>query len=109
MKLSILINAVLLLIAGSITGAGISGNEGLVSQLQKEVSYPGFLKENNKEVEVRISFKVKEDGKVELIDINTGDKRMKEYVITRLTSLRFGEGTFTPGVVYSMKLSFKIV
>jgi hypothetical protein len=105
-RIFILINSALLLIAGAITAGNISGNDGLVTQIQKEVSYPDFLKGK---VDVRISFQVKEDGSVELIDINTGDLRLKEYVITSLGALHFKKGTYTSGTVYSMNLSFKIV
>lgn len=78
------------------------------SKVQKGIPYPIYLKEKNESAQARVSFVIREDGTVQVLEINTGDKALRKHVESTLSNMQFDKGSFEPGQVINMSITFKM-
>lgn len=76
--------------------------------LQKEIVYPDFAKEQKLEGTVLVSFTVNADGTITINLTNESDPALKDYVVSKLTSLKIIPAKENAGKSYDVKFEFKL-
>lgn len=83
-----------------------SGNDNIKKQIQKEISFPEFLKGKKQKNEVKVSFTVDANGKAVIVTINTEDAELKKYVQQKMETMKFAADE-NESEVHNMNLVFK--
>jgi hypothetical protein len=75
----------------------------------KELSYPKFAQDERKEDFMVVSFTYDEDGYMKILSINSSDKELNPYIISKLENIRLRDGSVTIGKAYNAKFHFKLL
>jgi TonB family protein len=76
--------------------------------LQQEIIYPDFAKEQKLEGTVLVSFTVNTDGTIKVNLTNESDATLKDYVVSKLKSLKIIPTKENAGKSYDVKFEFKL-
>lgn len=76
--------------------------------LQKEISYPDFAKDQKLEGTVLVSFTVNTDGSITVNLTNESNATLKDYVVSKLRSLKIIPTKENTGKTYDVKFEFKL-
>lgn len=102
---SISINSRYLFATSAIAGNG----ENLVNRIVKRsVSYPEDLKSRGVEANVRVTVKVLEDGKLEVVSINSRSEELKQSVKTQLLAMKLKNYLPFVGQEFSYTFKFEV-
>jgi hypothetical protein len=81
----------------------------LYDEIRTFVSYPAFAKEEGIEGFVLISYDYDNTGSLRVLECNTNSLMLKNYVISRLSSIDLCSYARKPGLVYSMRFDFRLI
>jgi hypothetical protein len=87
-------------------GNTVSLERALGRALNKHLSYPVMAKEDMTG-DVYISFAIDREGKVEVLECNSRNERLKEYVLRKLARIDIGENPDGIWRTTHMRISFK--
>ena len=79
------------------------------NSIYKELIYPKFAQDDQKQDFVVISFTYTEDGFMKVNSINSSDEELNPYIISKLESIRLRDGSVTIGKAYNAKFHFKLL
>lgn len=107
---------ILTLVSALIIGFSSTSNASIINPktgdleklIQKQISYPQFAKEQKLDGVVLVSFTVNSDGSINVNTTNQSDIRFKEYVVSKLKSLKIKSGSKS-AKTYNVKFDFKYV
>lgn len=80
----------------------------VMSYVSKKVTYPASAKSEKSEGIVLVQFSVNEGGRIELLQINSNNQSLMEYVTKRLTEIIIPSNMIQPQI-YSMKFNFRLL
>jgi len=103
MKTLILITAFFLSTLAALAG---TTNDDLRKLISKNIAYPSFLKKNAPE-KVTVSFKIKEDGSLQVLSVGTDNERLKQYLVDELKDIRVKNSLINTQAVYTMHINFQ--
>jgi AICAR transformylase/IMP cyclohydrolase PurH len=96
---------------GIIASVPANVNSAAKEQIRKEISSqiicPSFVTENSELNDVKAIVRVDETGKVNVLEINSGNEQLKEYVITELGKMKIKNPATTDEFVLVIK--FRVV
>jgi hypothetical protein len=100
----------LLLAAGTLSAGNVSnnftGNDRIKKQIQKELSFPEFLKGKKEGAEVKVSFTVNKEGKAQIVSVNTEDAALRKYVEAKMKAMQFKQVN-DENEIHNINLVFK--
>jgi outer membrane biosynthesis protein TonB len=76
--------------------------------LQKEISYPDFAKTQKLEGTVLVSLTVNTDGTIKVNLTNDSNATLKDYVVSKLQSLKIIPSSENAGKSYDVRFEFKL-
>jgi Leucine-rich repeat (LRR) protein len=79
----------------------------LNNQIKSSITYPDFAKDSKLQGFVLVSFKYTNEGKLVVIDANSNNALLRDYVITELNKLDLCDHAKKPEKVYNMRFDFK--
>lgn len=80
----------------------------VMSYVSKNVTYPASAKISKIEGVVLVQFTVKENGQIELLQINSNNPFLMQYVMQRLDEIIIPSSLVQPQI-YSMKFNFRLL
>ena len=80
----------------------------LVEQINHYVQYPTFAAEKNMEGTVRMSYLINEKNQLQVLDIQSPDSRLKEYVMAQIDGKIVAVPAASQNTVKYLKLKFKL-
>jgi hypothetical protein len=87
-------------------------NKGSILQIKKSISQnisvPQDLRTADYKQTVLVSVITKENGKLEVVDIQSSDKVLKKHVEDQIERIHL-KGTILPGQIVNLKLNFKVI
>lgn len=96
--------------AASETAAKANAADMLAKIIKEKVHFPRFLKtEGVKTTSLMIEFTLDEEGKVDVLNSNCCDSRVREYVIQQIEDINLAGINHEAGEVYLIKLNFKLL
>lgn len=111
--LSMLMVLMIGLVSQSFAGgkaASSKANEEVAKVVKAKIQYPSFLKADGvKKAQVLVEFSINENGKLNILNTNESDKRMKEYVMEQLENIQLQDLEMEEGEVYVLKLNFQLL
>ena len=78
-------------------------------EVSKQVIYPEFAVDLGIEGTVYASFKVGEDGSISVIQVESTDPRLKEYVTKKLAEIKVKDTEETRNEIFNMKFTFELL
>ena len=81
----------------------------LESKISKEMAYNKEIKEQNIQGFVLVSLLFNENGELEIENINSNNSTLKNYVTSKLKSLKFNKEEIGKKERVSLKFNFKIL
>ena len=84
-------------------------NNSLESKIAKEISYTKEIKEQNIQGFVLVSVLFNENGEFEIENVNSSNNTLKDYVVSKLKSLKFKKDDIGEQKNVSLKFNFKIL
>lgn len=81
----------------------------LTNQIQQLVQYPEFAKTNQAEGFVLVSFHFGENGSLSVIEVNSNNVELKNYVIQKLQTIELCTHAKNPKNIYNMRFDFKLI
>ncbi len=104
-KLIILIVALFISITATIAGNGTSIN----SVISKQLKVPNELKSNKLNEKVNVQFKIAEDGKAVVMNVETNSPELKNYIMKQFPKMNFDSVSEKQGAVYFVDINFKVL
>jgi hypothetical protein len=77
--------------------------------ISEKLTYPEFAQDDMRKDVVAISFTYTEDGYMKILDLNSSDEKLNQYIISKLESIRLTNGSVTIGKEYFMRFEFKLL
>jgi outer membrane biosynthesis protein TonB len=102
----ILASMVLLTAGAGNANAGNPKTSGIDRLLKKEITYPDFARSQKLEGMVLVSFSLNSDGTINIQLTNESSATLKDYVISKLKSLRFTTSSGSDNKTYNVKFVF---
>lgn len=104
-KLIILIVALFISITATIAENGTSIN----SVISKQLKVPNELKSNKLNEKVNVQFKIAEDGKAVVMNVETNSPELKNYIMKQFPKMNFDSVSEKQGAVYFVDINFKVL
>jgi len=79
-----------------------------VQMIKSEIGYPEFAKQTNEEGIVLVSFTVDNSGKVHVMETNSDNPELCNYVVQRLSELNLPD-TVEDTNEYNLKFVFRLI
>jgi hypothetical protein len=79
------------------------------AEVVKEVGYPDFAIEEELEGDVYVSFTVKEDGKINVVEAHSTSTELKDYVTDKLETVKVDIFKTEANEKYNMKFTFNLL
>lgn len=87
-------------------------NKNCISQIKKiisrSISVPEDLRTTDYKQSVLVSVITKENGKLEVVDIQSADTTLKQHVEAQIEKIRL-KGPVLPGQTVNLRLNFKVI
>lgn len=114
MKLFVLIALIVMgtvnMAAASETAAKANAADMLAKIIKEKVHFPRFLKADGvKATSLMLEFTLDEEGKVDVLNSNCCDSRVRDYVIQQIEDINLAGINHEVGEVYLIKLNFKLL
>lgn len=81
----------------------------LSRQIGTQLSFPAGLVQPEFNEKVKVDFRVKEDGSVELIRIHTMNKELREHVIAQFGQMNFNGQNVDTGKIYRIDVKYRVI
>jgi hypothetical protein len=96
--------------AASETVAKANAADVLAKIIKEKVDFPRFLKADGvKTTSVMVEFTLNEEGKVDVINTNECDAKVRDYVIQQIEDINLSGVNHEADEVYMIKLNFKLL
>lgn len=104
-NLTTLIVAILISTMAAVAGNGTSIN----SVIGKQLKVPNELKSSKLNEKVNVQFKIAEDGKAVVMNVETSNPELKNYILKQFPKLNFDSVSEKQGAVYFVDINFKVI
>jgi len=81
----------------------------IYKQIERQMHYPEFAKKEQVNGKVTVEFKFKENGHIEILNLNYSDKNLKSYVVDQLTKMNIQLPEGVSGKIYRIAFSFNLI
>ena len=109
-KLILSVSMVLLFGINSITNAEVPASKETVSHyLQSKVYFPSHLLNDAKEDFVMVTLAVNDEGKIQVLESNSENEKLKSYLVNRLSKVKADTSILEGGKTYSVKFKFQVI
>lgn len=106
MKKSFLVAGIIFGLSGMVFAS--NGESAVDRILHKKISYPEALRAKGIEAKVNVRLKVNEQGKLEIISMDSDSKELKEAVERQVKQLKFKAEEQLIGSVFNYSFNFKV-
>lgn len=97
----------LALVSMTISYAG--NGTGINKTISKQLKVPQQLKNNKLNENVNVQFKINNNGKIILLEVNTSNKELKKYVESEFPKLDLKNEVTKAETIYFIDLNFKVL
>ncbi len=104
-KITTLVVALIISISAAIAGNGNNIN----SVISKQLKVPSELKNNKLNEKVNVQFKISENGKATVMNVETNNPELKKYIFNQFPKMNFNTSTGKPEAVYFVDINFKVL
>jgi len=104
-KLTTLIVALFISTLSAVAGNGT----GISEAISKQLSIPKELKSNKLNEKVNVQFKIAEDGKATIMNVETSNPELKKYVMKQFPKIDFNSYSAKPEAIYFVDINFKVL
>lgn len=92
------------------TTAAIAGNgTNINSVISKQLKVPAELKNNKLNEKVNVQFKISENGKATVMNVETNNPELKKYIFNQFPKMNFNSTKGKPEAVYFVDINFKVL
>ena len=81
----------------------------LFSEISQGFSMPSELKKTTFSENVKVELQIQTDGTVQLLQIETGNSMLRQYLETKLNAIVLTETTVGEAITFAVKLLFKVL
>jgi len=104
-KLTTLIVALFISTMATFAGNGSNIN----SVISKQLKIPKELKSSKLNEKVNVQFKIAEDGKATVMNVETSSPELKNYIMNQFPKMNFDSVSEKPEAVYFVDINFKVL
>lgn len=104
-NLTTLIVAILISTMAAVAGNGSSIN----SVISKQLKVPTELKSTKLNEKVNVQFKIAEDGKATVMNVETSNPELKNYIMKQFPKMNFDSVSEKQEAVYFVDINFKVI
>lgn len=92
------------------TTAAIAGNgSNINSVISKQLKVPTELKNSKLNEKVNVQFKISENGKATVMNVETVSPELKKYIFNQFAKMNFNTVSGNPEEIYFVDINFKVL
>lgn len=100
-----LVVALIISISAAVAGNGNNIN----SVISKQLKVPTELKNNKLNEKVYVQFKIAENGKAIVLNVETNNPELKKYIFNQFPKMNFNQNEEKPEEIYFININFKVI
>lgn len=100
-----LVVALIISISAAVAGNGNNIN----SVISKQLKVPTELKNNKLNEKVYVQFKISENGKATVLNVETNNPELKKYIFNQFPKMNFNQNEEKPEEIYFININFKVI
>lgn len=104
-KITTLIVALFISITAAVAGNGTS----ISSLIGKQLKVPTELKGTKLNEKVNVQFKISENGKAMVMNVETSSPELKNYIMKQFPKMNFDSVSEKQGAIYFIDINFKVL
>jgi hypothetical protein len=104
-KLMILFVAILISATTAFAGNGTT----IHSVISKQLNVPTELKKNKLYEKVNVQFRISENGKASLMNVESANTELKNYIIKQFSKIDFNEVKDNKDKIYFIDINFRVL
>ena len=93
----------------SITIASAGNGININSLISKQLKVPALLKGKKLNEKVNVQFKITDNGKATVLNVETTNPELKSYIISQFPKIDFNAVTEKPTGTYFIDINFKVL
>lgn len=98
----------LVALAISIMSATAGNGKSITTEIRKQLNVPAALKSDKLNEKVNVQFSLTPEGKVTVVNVETKNPELKNYIITQFPKIIFNSTPSTAGM-YFVDINFKVL
>jgi len=95
--------------AGITTAVAGNGDKNITQVIKNNLSIPSNLKATKLNEKVNVQFKIDENGKAQVIEVNTSNQELKNHVILQIEKILFDNSSQKISGTYFVDINFKVL
>jgi hypothetical protein len=101
--------ALIIIALTSITSLKAGNDKMINSMISKQMKVPASLKSEKLDEKVNVQFKIADNGKATVLNVETGNPELKNYILNQFPKIDFNTVEGKQEGVYFIDINFKVL